>query len=175
MPPVEPGKAALRASVRVSYLLQVPLFIGLVLALLLLAITFLWSLVDAVQHPGVLDRTRAILLALDLLDMIFIANLITMVMVSGYNTYYTHGISADETAGGFALRDGFSSMKPKIAATIVMISAIHLLHQFLAKPTAPWQDVLVLIAIHLTLLITAVLLWWTGPEYGRPAGEADGS
>ncbi len=157
VPPVEPGKAILRAAVRTSYLLQAPLFVGLVLGLLLLGVTFLWSIVDAVNHPGVLDRTRATLLVLDLLDMLFIANLVTMVMVSGYNAYYAHGISEDP-ASGFVERDGFGSMKPKIAVTIVIISAIHLLHELLAKPTGPWTDLLLLIALHLTLLATAAVL-----------------
>jgi uncharacterized protein (TIGR00645 family) len=154
----ETARALMRAMVRFTYFLQAPLFAGLALMLLLFAGLFLWSIGAALADLDTLTRTKAILLVLDLLDMIFIANLIAMVMVSGYNTYYAHGLPDADGDKAFPVGDGFGSMKPKIAVTMVIISAIHLLHDFLESTPPTWPAVAALIAIHLTLLLTAVAL-----------------
>lgn len=146
-----------RRAVLMTYWLQIPLFFGLVLTLLIFGLTFFHGILVAVTSGEIFDRHLAILLVLDLLDMIFIANLISMVLVSGYNTYYA--AHSEETADGpISEHDGFGAMKPRIAATIVIISSIHLLHEILGKNVGDWRHLAVLTLVHLILLATAAAL-----------------
>jgi len=90
----------LRRGVLSIHILQVPLLFGLMLALLVLSASFFYALGEAVVTLDFLDRDKTILLVLDLLDMVFIANLIVMVMVSGYNAYAAAITRGDVTLTG---------------------------------------------------------------------------
>lgn len=165
-------------AVRFIYILQVPLFLGLMLALVVFGVSFFHAIIEAVANLDFLDRNKAILLVLDLLDMVFIANLIVMVMVSGYNTYYaTSSLSGYRTAAresaeaaaegdqegeveALSPRDEFAPIKSKIAATLVIISGIHLVHEVLSGEIASPVTLIVLAGLHLVLLLTAVVFAW---------------
>ena len=154
----ERARTLLRGAVQLIHLLQLPLFMGLLLALLVFGVTFFYSIVEAVISLEFLDRNKAILLVLNLLDMVFIANLVVMVMVSGYNIYYADATSPPEDLDSITNRDAFSAVKSRIAATLVIISAIHILHEILADDMATTRELLVLGALHLVLLATAAVL-----------------
>jgi len=55
-------------------------------------------------------------------------------------------------------RIDFSGMKLKLVASIVAISAIHLLRAFMAVETADKEDLKWLVIIHLTFVVSGVLL-----------------
>lgn len=148
----------LRGAVHLIHLLQLPLLLGLLLALLLFGATFFHSIAIAVIEFDFLDRNKSILLVLDLLDMVFIANLVVMVMVSGYNLYYADGTAARGSPEYIAAHDAFASVKSRIATTLVIISGIHILHEILADDMAGPAQLLVLAALHLVLLATAAAL-----------------
>jgi uncharacterized protein (TIGR00645 family) len=150
----------LRRAVRFIYLLQIPLFFGLMLALVVFGATFFYSIVEAVWTLEFLNRHQAILLVLDLLDMVFIANLIVMVMVSGYNSYSSTTALTSEDPEALTPRDEFAPIKSKIAATLVIISGIHIVHEMLAEQMSNATDLLLLGGLHLVLLVTAVVLFW---------------
>lgn len=156
-PHAERARRLLRRAVTLIYILQVPLFLGLMLALVVFGATFFYAILDAVITLEFLDRNRAILLVLDLLDMVFIANLIVMVMVSGYNAYYSNAIPDRDLAADPAPRDAFAPVKSRIAATLVIISGIHLVHEVLAGEMASPTELLVLALLHLVLLATAAV------------------
>jgi len=154
----ERARTLLRGAVHLIHLLQLPLFMGLLLALLVFGATFFYSIVEAVISLDFLDRNKAILLVLNLLDMVFIANLVVMVMVSGYNIYYADVTSSPEELDSITNRDAFSAVKSRIAATLVIISAIHILHEILAEDMATTRELLVLAVMHVVLLATAAVL-----------------
>ncbi len=151
------ARSLLRGAVDLIHLLQLPLFLGLLMALVLFGATFFWSIVEGVLKGDFLDRSAAILLVLDLLDMVFIANLIVTVMVSGYQAYFAGAIDPDND-DDLARRDSFARVKARIAATLVIISGIHLVHELLAEDIASPLDLAVLAGVHLVLLLTAAVL-----------------
>ncbi len=151
------ARSLLRGAVDIIHLLQLPLFLGLLLALVLFGATFFWSIVEGVLNGDFLDRNAAILLVLDLLDMVFIANLIVMVMVSGYQAYFSGSVDPDND-DDLARRDSFARVKARIAATLVIISGIHLVHELLADEVASPLDLAVLAGVHLVLIATAAVL-----------------
>ena len=154
----ERARKLLRGAVHLIHLLQLPLFMGLLLALLVFGATFFYSIVEAVMSLDFLDRNKAILLVLNLLDMVFIANLVVMVMVSGYNIHYADVTSSPEELDSITNRDAFSAVKSRIAATLVIISAIHILHEILAEDMATTRELLVLAVMNVVLLATAAVL-----------------
>ncbi|MDZ7710800.1 MAG: YqhA family protein [Roseovarius sp.] len=158
----------LRRGVISIHILQLPLLFGLMLALLVLTASFFYALVEAVVTLDFLDRNESILLVLDLLDMVFIANLIVMVMVSGYNAYVaaiTRGLRQDRM---FSYSDEFQPVKSRIAATLVIITGIHLVHEVLAGDLSDPVGLLILGATHLILLASAAVFYYVGRFEKRP-------
>jgi len=150
----------LRRGVVNIHILQIPLLFGLMLALLVLTASFFYALIEAVVSLDFLHRDRAILLVLDLLDMVFIANLIVMVMVSGYNAYFaaiTRGLRRDRM---FSYSDEFQPVKSRIAATLVIITGIHLVHEVLSGEQSDPVQLLVLGVTHLVLLVSAAVFFY---------------
>lgn len=68
--------------------LQLPLLLGLLAALIIVEVKFAEHLIRTIFSLETITRERAILVALDLIDMVLIANLIVMVVISGYETFY---------------------------------------------------------------------------------------
>jgi len=164
----------LRQGVISIHILQIPLLFGLMMALLVLTASFFYALVEAVVSLDFLDREKSILLVLDLLDMVFIANLIVMVMVSGYNAYaaaITRGLQSDRM---ISYSDEFQPVKSRIAATLVIITGIHLVHEVLAGDLSDPVGLLILGATHLVLLASAAVFYYVSRfEKRPPPPEAD--
>ncbi|MGI3210714.1 YqhA family protein [Roseovarius tibetensis] len=159
----------LRRGVVSIHILQIPLLFGLMLALLVLTASFFYALAEAVISLDFLHRDKSILLVLDLLDMVFIANLIVMVMVSGYNAYFsaiTRGLRRDRL---FAYSDEFQPVKSRIAATLVIITGIHLVHEVLAGDLGDPVGLLMLGITHLILLVSAAVFFYVGRFEKRAA------
>ncbi|WP_422375143.1 YqhA family protein [Roseibium sp.] len=142
--------------IRLTRYAQIPMLIGLAGAMVLFLITFFVDIYDAVQTFEFLDRKKTILLILNLLDMVFIANLLIMVATNTYNTFRlkrsVHGddyIQQGEKA--------YRRMKHRIVSTIIIISSIHVLSELLEfSQTSPLQ-VAALFGFHLILLATYVV------------------
>ena len=78
---------ALPAVIFMSRRLQVPLYLGLIVAQAVYAVLFpkeVWHLVTASMT---LDETSIMLVVLGLIDVVMISNLLIMVIVGGYETF----------------------------------------------------------------------------------------
>ncbi|MGI9414644.1 MAG: YqhA family protein, partial [Hyphomicrobiales bacterium] len=112
--------------------LQLPLLIGLVVALVVFELKFVAHLISIVSDMDTLTRERAILVTLDLIDMVLIANLVVMVVISGYETFISRLHMDDEPSVPASMRHSTTGkLKLRIATTILLISTIHLLHAYL--------------------------------------------
>lgn len=164
------ARRLLRRGVFGIHILQLPLFFGLMLALLVFGVSFFYAIIESVLTLDFLDRDKAILLVLDLLDMVFIANLVVMVMVSAYNAYYVASQLGADSDEQLSYTDEFAPVKSRIAATLVIISGIHVVHELLAGDLEDPRDLLILGALHLVLLATAaVFAYMAKIERGPPA------
>jgi uncharacterized protein (TIGR00645 family) len=88
-----------------------------------------------------------------------VANLVVMVIISGYENFVSR-IEFAETAeklSWFGKLDA-GTIKIKLASSIVAISAIHLLKAFLNAEEIPNDKLWLLIALHLTFVVSALLL-----------------
>jgi uncharacterized protein (TIGR00645 family) len=152
----------LEAALFGSRWLMAPFYVGLVLALVALLVVFAEELVMEVSHFGQLNPERAILMALSLIDLSLAANLVLIVIFSGYENF----VSKIDTGAGVARPSwmgeiDFSGLKMKLVGSIVAISAIALLRAFMQMAegevienrTLGWM-----IGMHLTFVVSGVLL-----------------
>jgi uncharacterized protein (TIGR00645 family) len=143
--------------------LMAPMYLGLVLALGMLLIVFFRELL--VFLPDVLTMTsdKAILAILTLIDLTLAANLLTIVLFSGYENFVSKldlGDHADRPSWMGTV--DFSGLKMKLIASIVAISGIHLLKKFMeiGKTGATIDEVELywLAVIHGVFVLSGVLM-----------------
>lgn len=143
--------------------LMAPFYVGLVLALGALLVVFFQELFHDLPQVLSMKPENAILMALTLIDLSLAANLMVIVILSGYENF----VSKIDTAGHEDRPDwmgavDFSGLKMKLIASIVAISAIALLKAFL-KLTEPGvaldqARLLWLVLVHLSFVVSGVLL-----------------
>jgi uncharacterized protein (TIGR00645 family) len=139
--------------------LLVPLYVGLAAFLLLIAVQFFREILYVVGTIPTLGSTALVLLALSLVDLVLVASLIVMVMLSGYENFVSK-LDIAETQRNLAWLGKLDagSLKLKVAASIVAISSIHLLGAFMEAENVPNDKLMWLVIMHLTFVVSALLL-----------------
>jgi uncharacterized protein (TIGR00645 family) len=139
--------------------LLVVFYLGLVAALAVYALSFMFKFWKVAKDVFTLSEAEMILAMLGLIDAALVASLIVMVMISGYENFVSR---FDETEAdvSFLGKLDSGSLKIKVASSIVAISSIHLLQIFLnahqySDTTLMWYTI-----IHLTFVVSAVMLGW---------------
>lgn len=139
--------------------LLAPLYLGLGLLLMVFVAQFFRELLHLAENIGHLSEVDLILASLTLIDLVLIAGLVVMVMLSGYENFVSRldvGESQKHIAWLGKLDSG--TLKLKVAASIVAISAIQLLKGYMAAQTVPNDKLLWMTIIHLTFVVSALLL-----------------
>jgi uncharacterized protein (TIGR00645 family) len=104
-------------------------------------------------------ETDMTLTILSLIDMVLVGSLVVMVMFSGYENFVSR-IDIDmggEQLGWLGKLDA-STLKLKVAASIVAISSIHLLRAFMNAPHVANDKLMWYVIIHLTFVVSAVMM-----------------
>lgn len=109
-----------------------PFYVGLLGALLVLLLTFMRELWHLGVYAFTLTRNDALVGVLSLIDISLAANLVLIVILSGYE-YFVSRIDLDglKDISDVKRTMDFSSLKIKLLASIVAISAIDLLEAYL--------------------------------------------
>ncbi len=152
---------------------QVPLYIGLIGVLIMLSAKFVLELVHLSVDVWTMGESKVVLAVLTLVDVVMVANLIVMVVISGYENFVSRLDLGDvqDKLSWFGKLDA-GSLKIKLASSIVAISSIHLLKAFLDVNDISNDKVVLLIAIHLTFIASALLLAYLDRMVGhKPAAE----
>ena len=144
--------------------LMAPFYVGLVVALAALLVVFVQELLHEV--PRVVMSARpddAVVMALSLIDLSLAANLLVIVILSGYENFVSKiTVATAARRPDWMGKLNFSDMKMKLIASIVAISAVALLRLFmsLAEPGAVPDPVKLswLIGLHLTFVVSALML-----------------
>lgn len=139
--------------------LLAPIYLGLSLTLLILAIKFFQELWHLFAHILEMGESDMILVVLAMIDLALVASLVVMVMFSGYENF----VSRIDVRGTGDKLDWLGkldagTLKLKVAASIVAISSIHLLQAFVNIPQIPNDKLLWYVVIHLTFVVSALLL-----------------
>ena len=141
--------------------LLVPLYLGLALVLLLFTVKFFEELVALVPHILEHGEDSLVLATLALVDLTLVANLVIMVMISGYENFVSSmdAAKAEDKLSWVGKLDS-GSLKIKVAASIVAISSIHLLKAFMNVETLDNAKLGWLVGIHLTFVASALMMAW---------------
>ena len=137
--------------------LLVVFYLGLAVALGLYAVSFARKLWEYFSHVMDIDETEAILKILSLIDASLVASLVVMVIISGYENFVSRLDNADGELSWLGKIDA-SSLKIKVASTIVAISSIHLLQIFLNADQYSDSKIMWLTIVHITFVLSALLL-----------------
>jgi uncharacterized protein (TIGR00645 family) len=144
--------------------LQLPLYVGLILAQAVYVVIFLKELWHLITHAATFGEQQIMLGVLALIDVVMISNLLVMVIVGGYETFVSRlRLEGHPDQPEWLDHVNASVLKIKLAMAIIGISSIHLLKTFIearslgmpgATTTAEgilWQTI-----IHVVFILSAI-------------------
>ena len=177
-----PALKPLPGLIFMSRWLQLPLYLGLILAQAVYVFMF-WSELyylilsafgneAALQHiftaiavegaaiPTKLNEVTIMLVVLGLIDVVMISNLLIMVIIGGYETFVSRmGLDGHPDQPEWLSHVNASVLKVKLATAIIGISSIHLLKTFInAKAYLANGEWIAQTVIHITFLLSALAI-----------------
>lgn len=170
----KPASHHLEAFLFGSRWLQAPLYLGLVFAQGVYVFKFLQELIHLVGSAVTLTEVEIMLIVLGLIDVVMVANLLIMVTVGGYQTFVSRlDLDDHPDQPEWLSHVNAGVLKVKLATALIGISSIHLLKTFIDVGnkmslagdafalTKLEHGVLFQIGIHLTFVISALLMAYT--------------
>jgi len=164
--------------------LQLPLYLGLILAQCVYVFHFWVELKDligavlgnedALQHimqavavpgtqlPTKLNETTIMLVVLGLIDVVMISNLLVMVIIGGYETFISRmNLDSHPDQPEWLSHVNASVLKTKLAMAIIGISSIHLLKTFINAGVYNEKTLIAQTVIHVVFLLSALAISYT--------------
>ncbi|NVM76459.1 uncharacterized protein (TIGR00645 family) [Duganella sp. SG902] len=164
--------------------LQLPLYLGLILAQCVYVFHFWVELKDLIgaamgneaslQHifqavavpgapvPEKLNETTIMLVVLGLIDVVMISNLLVMVIIGGYETFISRmNLESHPDQPEWLSHVNASVLKTKLAMAIVGISSIHLLKTFINAASYKSEVIAAQTVIHVVFLLSAMAIAYT--------------
>ncbi|RMX04163.1 YqhA family protein [Corticibacter populi] len=174
----------LPALIFASRWLQLPLYLGLILAQVIYVYHFwvelvhlieaafgsqaaLSALVESIGYkpdfpPTKLNETIIMLVVLALIDVVMISNLLIMVIVGGYETFVSRmHLEGHPDQPEWLNHVNASVLKVKLGLSIIGISSIHLLKTFINADNYADRVLIAQTAIHITFLLSAMAIAFT--------------
>jgi uncharacterized protein (TIGR00645 family) len=185
--PLQSGASPLRplpGLIFASRWLQLPLYLGLIVAQAVYVVHFLlelWHLVEAAAGSqsalqqlvnsigykasaplGSLNETVIMLVVLALIDVVMISNLLIMVIVGGYETFVSRmNLEGHPDQPEWLSHVNASVLKVKLATAIIGISSIHLLKTFINADNYSDRVLVAQTVIHIAFLLSAMAIAYT--------------
>jgi uncharacterized protein (TIGR00645 family) len=112
--------------------LQLPLYLGLIVAQGVYVFLFAKELIHLIHETPRLGEQEIMLIVLGLIDVVMISNLLVMVIVGGYETFVSRlRLEGHPDQPEWLSHVNASVLKVKLAMAIIGISSIHLLKSFI--------------------------------------------
>lgn len=148
--------------------LQLPLYLGLIVAQGVYVVRFLRELWHLTSHVATIGEQEVMLVVLGLIDVVMISNLLVMVIVGGYETFVSRlRLENHPDQPEWLSHVNATVLKVKLATAIIGISSIHLLKTFIeagsiGMPTAKttWDAVVLQTVIHSVFILSAIGIAW---------------
>jgi uncharacterized protein (TIGR00645 family) len=185
LPPDLPRKLRpLPTLIFASRWLQLPLYLGLILAQGVYVFHFWVELVHLIEaafgsqtalqavfaavgqgaevQGSKLTETTIMLVVLGLIDVVMISNLLIMVIVGGYETFVSRmDLEGHPDQPEWLSHVNASVLKVKLATAIIGISSIHLLKTFINAGALTDRVLIAQTVIHIAFLFSALAIAWT--------------
>lgn len=155
--------------------LQLPLYLGLIIAQAVYVFFFGVELVHLVQHTTTIKEADIMLIVLGLIDVVMISNLLIMVIVGGYETFVSRlNLAGHPDEPDWLSHVNANLLKVKLATAIIGISSIHLLKTFINAENLTDKVLIAQTVIHITFVLSAVAIAYidklmTHPEANKEA------
>lgn len=178
--PHSQGLGPLPSLIFSSRWLQLPLYLGLIVAQGVYVVLFVKELLHLIHGAFELNEQQVMLIVLALIDVVMISNLLMMVIVGGYETFVSRlRLENHPDQPEWLSHVNASVLKVKLAMAIIGISSIHLLKTFIEAGTigamplcsaveagvrctnitadgVMWQTI-----IHMAFILSALGIAWT--------------
>ena len=164
--------------------LQLPLYLGLIIAQAVYVVHFLVELTHLVEaafgnqtalqalinsigyKPEApitsLNETVIMLVVLALIDVVMISNLLIMVIVGGYETFVSRlDLDGHRDQPEWLSHVNASVLKVKLGLSIIGISSIHLLKTFINADNYSEKVLIAQTVIHIAFLLSAIAIAYT--------------
>ena len=113
---------------------------------------------DAVAIPK-FNESMIMLVVLGLIDVVMISNLLIMVIIGGYETFVSRmNLQGHPDQPEWLSHVNASVLKVKLATAIIGISSIHLLKTFINAKQYSEKELIAQTAIHITFLLSAMAI-----------------
>ena len=136
-----------------------PMYFILILVLILILFKFVSEVINFILIMNTLGYNEWIMHVLELLDLTLVANLVLIVAFSGYENFISKIDVAEKHIDrpSWMGRLDFSGLKLKIIGSVVAISLIELLQDFLNVTSIDPNVEFWRIMLHLTFVVTGVV------------------
>lgn len=131
--------------------LLIAFYLGLVAILFLYGFAYVKEIIHLTVTSLQMSTDELKIVVLDTVDVVMIANLVKMIIAGSYNSFISkdHGYLNESISSGM--------LKIKIGTSILVVSAIHLLKEFVNKST-DWDNLHKQLLIYVAFLATALVL-----------------
>jgi len=149
--------------------IQLPLYLGLIVAQGVYVVLFIKELLHLMHGATSLSEQLIMLAVLGLIDVVMISNLLMMVIVGGYETFVSRlRLEGHPDQPEWLSHVNATVLKVKLAMAIIGISSIHLLKTFIAigalgsegstytATGVMWQSI-----IHIIFILSAIGIAYT--------------
>jgi uncharacterized protein (TIGR00645 family) len=155
--------------------IMAPFYLGLLASLLILMFTFIREFWHFLANVVGASEADVILGVLALIDLSLAANLVLIVVFSGYENFVSKiDPEAHPDWPEWMTKIDFAGLKQKLMASIVAISAIQVLKAFMnIDKSFNERTMMWLVIVHLVFVVSGLLLAWTDTigERGKRATE----
>ena len=139
--------------------IQAPVYVGLIIGTLVFSAKFFVELYHMVATFGISDEKTLMIAILTLIDVTMVINLLIVVIIGGYWTFVNKiEIIKEEERPDWLKKINAGTLKIKLIVSLVSISGVDLLKSFINIQNISNEKVILQIAIHLTFIISALLL-----------------
>jgi uncharacterized protein (TIGR00645 family) len=145
-----------------------PIYAGLAIGLLLLLVKFVQRASDLVINTLTASGDETIVGVLGLIDLSLVGSLIVMVMFAGYENFVSKlDIGEHLDKPSWMGHVDFGDLKLKLMASIVAISAIHVLESFMNVEHLADRELAWSVGIHMSFVFSALFLALTDRLTGK--------
>ena len=130
----------------------IPFYLGLIVVMAIYTFVYLKEVMLLVTEINHLTKESAMLIILEIVDIVMIANLVKMIITGSYNSFVDkhHGNEGEKVSSGM--------LKVKMSTSLIGVSSIHLLQTFINAENTKLEDLTKQIIIHVSFLIGALIL-----------------
>lgn len=143
---------ALEKSILSSRWLLIPFYYGLYIVMAVYLFFYAKEVFHIVMNAPNFNKNEIVIAMLEMIDIVMIANLTKMIMVGSYNSFvikFPKSINENVSSG---------MLKIKMSTSLIGVSSIHLLQDFINAQHLTWDVLSKMLGIHGAFIVGAIAL-----------------